>query len=57
MPSKNQARISLRVKMAAADLSVKALAAKVGHPRETVSKAINHGRFPRVRAKIVEVLG
>ena len=57
MPSKNQARISLRVKMAAADLSVKALAAKVGHPRETVSKAINHGRCPRVRAKIVEVLG
>lgn len=56
MSTKNQARISLRVKLAAADLSLNALAKRVGHPRATVSKAINHGRFPFVRAKILEVL-
>jgi hypothetical protein len=33
-----------------------ALALLVGHPRSTVSKAVNHGRYPRVLAKIEEVL-
>ena len=56
MAPKNQARISIRVKMAAKDLTVGALARKVGHHQSVVSKAINHGRFPRVRGKILEEL-
>jgi predicted DNA-binding transcriptional regulator AlpA len=28
------------------------LARRVGHPRPTVSKAVNHGHFPRVLAKV-----
>ncbi len=56
MPSRNQARIAFRKKLAEKDLSVKDLAARVGYPRETVSRAIHHQKFPRVLAKIREVL-
>lgn len=40
------------------DWSVKELARRVAHPRPTVSSAINgNTKFPRVRAKVMEVLG
>lgn len=38
------------------DMTVTALATLIGRPVSTVSKAINHARYPRVRAKILEVL-
>lgn len=38
-------------------LKMKELAKIVGHPVTTVSQAVNHERFPRVRAKIMEALG
>lgn len=37
-------------------LSFKALALQIGHDRSVVSKAVNHGRYPRVLRKIEEVL-
>lgn len=39
------------------EMTVRALAKKIGRPESTVSKAINHGRFPLVRAQIMEALG
>jgi len=36
--------------------TVRSIAAKIGHDESVVSKAINHGRFPRVREKILEVI-
>ena len=57
MASRNQARINLRKKIAAADLRIGDIAKKTGHDISVVSKAINHGRFPRVRAKIEELVG
>lgn len=38
------------------ELTVREIARRVGHPEATVSKAINHGKYPRVRAKILETL-
>ena len=37
-------------------LTVRDLAARIGHHESVVSRAINHGRFPRVRQKILEAL-
>lgn len=37
-------------------LSFTELAKLVGHPRSTVSKAVNHSRYPRVLRKVEEVL-
>lgn len=56
MSPTKQARISLRMKMLKQGLSFTELAKQIGHPRPTVSKAVNHGRFPRVHAKIVAYL-
>lgn len=56
MASRNQARINFRKRIAAADIRITDLAKRIGHDISVVSKAINHGRFPRVRAKIEEVL-
>ncbi len=36
--------------------SIRALAAELGRPRESVSRAINRGEFPRLRQKIAEAL-
>lgn len=36
--------------------TVRELARRVEHDEAVVSKAINHGKFPRVRAKIMEAL-
>lgn len=52
-----QARIRMRTKMARLDMSVTVLAKRLGHDISVVSKAINHGRFPRVVCKIKEALG
>lgn len=56
MAAHNQARINFRKKIAAADMRITELARRVGHDISVVSKAINHGRFPRVRAKIEKEL-
>jgi len=47
----------MRTKMARLDMSVTVLAKRLGHDISVVSKAINHGRFPRVVCKIKEALG
>lgn len=56
MVPRNQAQIRRRKKMIERGLNFTALAEQVGHPRSTVSKAVNHGRYPRVLKKIEEVL-
>ena len=55
-PRINQARIRLHQKRIARGMKVKDLAVMIGHDIATVSKAINHGRYPRVLGKIREVL-
>ena len=49
-------RRSIKRKLLDRDMTSRQLATHVGHDLSVVSKAINHGRFPRVRAKILEVL-
>lgn len=61
MAAKTQARkFSLRRtikrKLIDRDMTARELAGHVGHDLSVVSKAINHGKFPRVREKILEVL-
>ena len=56
MSHRNQAQIRRRKKMIERGVSFTALAKIVGHPRSTVSKAVNHGRYPRVLVKIEEAL-
>ncbi len=46
----------IKQKMLLRAMSVRGLAKQIGHHESVVSKSINHGRFPRVRAKIEEVL-
>jgi predicted transcriptional regulator len=41
----------------ALDLSMTELARRVKRPRESVSRAVNHGRNPHVLAQVREVLG
>lgn len=53
---KKQARILLRTKLAARDVRISDLAERLGHDISVISKAVNHGRFPRVRRKIEEAL-
>lgn len=38
------------------DLTVTELALKIGRRRDTVSRAINQDRFPRVRSRIEELI-
>lgn len=56
MPRKNQAEIALRKKMIERHVRIKDLAASTGHDPSVIVKAIKHGRFPRVMAKIKEAL-
>lgn len=60
MSLSKQARKSLRRtvtnKLIDREMTRTQLAQKVGHDLAVVSKAINHGHYPRVRAKILEVL-
>jgi len=53
-----QEKIRLKTVMLIRGLALKDLAALIGHDKSTVSKAINHGRYPRVLAKVrKELLG
>ena len=60
MLSKKQARKTpakvIKRRMVDLEMSVTRLAGTVGHDIAVVSKAINHGHYPRVMAKIQEVL-
>ena len=60
MTSRKQAENNLgrrlRKRMVDLDLSFSALAKTVKRPRETVSRAVHHGKFPRVLREIREVL-
>lgn len=53
---KDQVRIRLKMALLKKNLSITDLADQIEHPRPNVSKAINHGKFPRILAKIQEVL-
>lgn len=55
-PKIKQARIRLHQLRIARGLKVAQLASFVGHDISVVSKAINHGRYPRVLTKIKEAL-
>jgi len=56
MPPRNQVRIRLKKRLAEHELSVTALARRIGHDISVVSKAINHGQYPRVLEKVKVVL-
>ena len=56
MRSKKQDPIHLKVRMLQKQMSVTALARRVGHARTTVSRAINHGHNSGVLSKVKEVL-
>lgn len=60
MRSKKQASKTptkaIKRRMVDLEMSVTELAGSVGHDIAVVSKAINHGRYPRVMAKIKGVL-
>jgi hypothetical protein len=47
---------AIKRKLVDNELTVKALAATVGHDIAVVSKAINHGTYPRVVKKVKEAL-
>lgn len=49
-------RLLLRRRADEKGISYTTLAQRVGHDLAVVSKSINHGRFPRVLAKIKEAL-
>lgn len=53
---KNMRRVIKRRMLERDELTVRELAKIVGHDESVVSKAIRHGKFPRVRAKIMEAL-
>lgn len=55
-PDKNIFSIAARQQLIALGWSVTDLAGKISHPRETVSKAIHSGKFPRVRRKVARKL-
>lgn len=61
MPRQKQFRktptLVIKQKMLLRAMSVRQLGRRIGHHESVVSKAINHGVFPLVRAKIAEVLG
>lgn len=50
-------RRAVKRKLLDREMTASELARRVGHDLSVVSKAINHGKFPRVRAKIQQVLG
>jgi hypothetical protein len=50
-------RLQLRRRLDEQGLLFTDLAVKVGHDLAVVSKAVNHGRYPRVLAKVKEALG
>lgn len=57
MRTPNQARIRLHKRRLDLGHTMISLAKAVGHPRESVSRAVNQGQHPRVLRKVKEVLG
>ncbi len=55
-PHNNKFSISARQRLIEMGLTIKGLAAKLDHPRSTVSTAIHSERFPNVRRKIARKL-
>lgn len=55
--SHRRTRLLLRRRVDERGLSFTVLAEQLGHDLAVVSKAINHGRYPRVLAKVKEALG
>jgi len=51
-----QLKRTVKRKLLDREMTTRELAKLIGHPISTVSKAINHGVFPRVRTKILEAL-
>jgi plasmid maintenance system antidote protein VapI len=47
----------LRKRMIDLDCTYKDLATKTGFTRESISRAVNHGRNPGVLSRVKEVLG
>lgn len=56
LPDKNIFSIQARVRLVELGWSQKELAKKIGHPRETVNRAILTEKFPRIRRKIAKKL-
>ena len=58
MSTKSQDKFRRRVTvwLIQRDLTVTNLAQQIGRRRDTVSQAINHGRFPRVVRQIEEAI-
>lgn len=56
MIAQRQARKKFLKRLIDLDLGISELARQVGHPRESVSKAIHHGRFPRILKKVREAI-
>ena len=50
-------RQAAKIALIQRDLSIHALAARIGRSREAVSKAINRDRFPRIQDQIAAHLG
>lgn len=56
-PQAKRFRQSARIALVRRDLTIGTLAELIGFPRSSVSKAINQGVFPKIRARIAEELG
>lgn len=50
-------KIKAKVRLAEREMTIRALAKKIKYAPNTVSMAINHPIFPRVRLKIKKELG
>ena len=57
MTPQKQARILIHQRRLELELSMTELAKKAGHPRESVSRAVNQGRNRNVLKRVREVLG
>lgn len=57
IPQVKRFRRTARIVLLDRGLSLTAFSEDIGFPRSTVSKAINQGVFPKVRARIAEALG
>lgn len=55
-PHNNKFSILARTRLIEMGLTISGLAAKLDHPRSTVSTAIHSARFPNVRRKIARRL-
>jgi IS30 family transposase len=54
--AQDEFRQRIKVWLIRSNLTVTALAGRIGRRRDTVSKAINSGRFPKIRQRIREEL-